>query len=175
MSALNRTPQNTNFLQPSKFILSFGRLPTVQYFCQNANLPGVSVGSTPYATPLIDVPIPGSKLSYGEFSIKFIIDEEIQSWNELYKWFLAIASPTSLADRAHYNNLQNSNVAKPSIFSEATLTIMTALNNPGIRINFHRLFPISLSDINFDTTLSADTIITADASFRYEYFDIVSV
>ena len=62
MSALNRTPQNTNFLQPSKFILTFGRLPTVQYFCQNANLPGVSVGSTPYATPLIDVPIPGSKL-----------------------------------------------------------------------------------------------------------------
>jgi hypothetical protein len=34
------------------------------------------------------------------------------------------------------------------------------------------MFPLSLSDIKFDTQLSADTIVTATASFQYEYFDI---
>ena len=36
------------------------------------------------------------------------------------------------------------------------------------------MFPVSLSDVQFDTTQSADTIITADAVFRYEYFEITS-
>jgi len=174
MTALNRTPKNTNFLQPSKFILSFVRIPTVQYFCQEANLPGVSVGSATLNTPLQDVPVAGTKLSYSEFSIRFMVDESIQSWNELYKWFLAIASPKSLADRAEYNAVQNVYLSKPNNYSDANLTVLSALNNPIARINFHRMFPVSLSDINFDTTLSADTIITATATFRYEYFDITS-
>ena len=174
MSALNRTPSNTNFLQPSKFILAFNRLPTVQYFCQSANLPGVSIGSSEYATPLLDVPIAGNKLSYQEFKITFYIDENILSWNELYKWFLAIAAPTKLQDRATYNALQNSNSTKSSYYSDSNLTIMSALNNPISRINFYIMYPISLSDIQFDTTQSADTIITADAVFRYEYFEITS-
>jgi hypothetical protein len=93
MSALSRTPENTNPLQSSKFILAFERLPTVQYFCQEANLPGVTLGSTVFPTPLRDVPIAGNKLSYSEFNITFIVDEQLQSWNELYKWLLAIGAP----------------------------------------------------------------------------------
>jgi hypothetical protein len=174
MTALNRTPSNTNFLQPSKFILAFNRLPTVQYFCQSANLPGVSLGSAEFTTPFVDVPIAGNKLSYNEFRITFYIDEDITSWNELYKWFLAIAAPTSLTDRSKYNSLQNQYATKPSYYSDSNLTIMSALNNPISRINFYRMFPISLSDIQFDTTQSADTIITADAVFRYEYFEITN-
>lgn len=172
MSALTRTPANTNLLQPSKFILAFNRLPTVQYFCQEANLPGASVGNAEFNTPLIDVPVVGNKLSYNEFTVRFMIDEEIESWNQLYKWMLAIASPKNLEDRATYNQLQNQNTSKPSLYSDANLTIMSALNNPLIRVNFHRMFPVSLTDINFDTQQSADTIITATATFRYEYFDI---
>lgn len=174
MTALNRTPSNTNFLQPSKFILAFNRLPTVQYFCQEANIPGVTLGAVDYATPLVDFPVVGNKIDYGEFNINFIIDEQIQSWHELYKWFLAIAAPTNLQDRARNNQLQNPNTVRPSYYSDSTLTVMSALNNPLIRVNFHRMFPISLSDVKFDTQQSAETILTASATFRYEYFDITT-
>jgi len=173
MTALNRTPSNTNFLQPSKFILSFGRLPTVQYFCQEANIPGVSLGNVDYSTPFVDIPIAGNKLNYGEFNVNFLVDEDIQSWAELYKWFLAIAAPTNLQDRARYNQEQ-SQLSKANYYSDSTLTVMSSLNNPLVRINFHRMFPVSLSDIQFDTQQSADTIITARATFRYEYFDITT-
>lgn len=173
MSALTRTPANTNLLQPSKFILAFNRLPTVQYFCQEANLPGVTVGSVEYNTPLLDIHVVGNKLSYSEFTIKFMVDEKIASWNELYKWMLAIASPKSLADRAKYKELLNQYTNEPSLYSDATLTVMSALNNPLVRINFVRMFPISVSDINFDVQQSSDTVITASATFRYEYFEII--
>jgi len=172
MSALNRTPDSIDLLQPSKFILTFNRLPAVQYFCQEANVPGVSVGNAEFNTPLVDVPIVGNKLSYNEFTVRFMIDEKINSWNQLYNWMLAIASPKNLEDRATYNQLQNQNTVKPSLYSDANLTIMSALNNPLIRVNFQRMFPVSLTDINFDTQQSADTILTATATFRYLYFEI---
>jgi len=174
MTALNRTPINTNNLQASKFILAFGRIPTIQYFCQTANIPGVSLGSYDLNTPLLDVPVAGNKLSYNEFNVTFYINEDVSSFNELYKWFLAIAAPTSITDRNRFNGQQNTNTVKQSYYSDSTLTIMSALNNPIARVNFHRMFPVSLSDIQFDTTQSADTIITADAVFRYEYFDITN-
>jgi hypothetical protein len=172
MSALTRTPENTNPLQSSKFILAFNRLPTVQYFCQEANLPGVTLGVIEYATPLRDVPIAGNKLSYNEFDITFIVDEQLQSWNELYKWLLSIGSPKSLEERSRFNQLQNQYTNKDEYYSEATLTIMSSLNNPLLRVNYHRMFPISISDIKFDTQLDADTIVTATATFQYSYFDI---
>ena len=174
MSALDRTPSNTNFLQPTKFILAFNRLPTVQYFCQMANLPGVSLGQTELSTPLLEVPIAGTKLTYNEFDVTFIVDENLQSWNELYKWLLAIGSPKGTEDRRYLNALQNQYTNTNSYYSDATLTILTNLNNPNVKINFQRMFPVSLSDIKFDAELSAETIITATASFRYEYFDITS-
>ena len=58
-------------------------------------------------------------------------------------------------------------------YSEATLSILSATNNPILRVQYHGLFPISLSDVQFDTTLSADTIITADANFGFEYFEFM--
>ena len=55
-------------------------------------------------------------------------------------------------------------------FSDATLTILSSLNNPLLRINFTNVFPYTVSDINFDTKLSADSIITCSASFRYQSY-----
>ena len=57
-------------------------------------------------------------------------------------------------------------------YSDATLTILSNLNNPIRRINFTNIFPVSLTDLQFDTKMSADDIITADAAFVYDQFEI---
>ena len=69
--------------------------------------------------------------------------------------------------------LQNQNKATKSLesYSDATLTVLSSLNNPILRVKFYNLFPISLSDIMFDSAQSADDIITADATFIFDYFD----
>ena len=83
-----------------------------------------------------------------------------------------MGSPKSIGERVRFNELQNQFNTGVSYYSDASLTIMSALNNPLLRVNYHRMFPISISDIKFDTQKSADTIITATASFHYEYFEI---
>jgi len=169
MTALSRTPQNTNFLQSSKFILSFDRIPTVQYFCQEANLPGISMGKASINTPMLDIYSPGNKLSYNDLSITFTIDENLQSWIEMYNWFMSMASPNS-SDRNRLSSQQSNREYGKQSYSNATLNILSALNNPTIKVRFINAFPISLSDLSFDTKSSADDILTATATFNYDYF-----
>ena len=173
MTALSRLPQNTNYLQPSKFLLTFDRLGDVQYFCQTVNIPGVNLGQAPFNTPLLDVFVPDRKMIYNPLSIHFTIDESLNGWQQLHAWFRSIASPTSFDERNRLTALQNANKTSKSLesYSDATLTILSALNNPILRVKFYNVFPITLSDVIFDTTQSADDIVTADAVFTFDYFD----
>ena len=177
MTALTRLPQNTNYLQPSKFLLTFDRLGDVQYFCQTVNIPGVNLGQAPFNTPLLDVFVPDRKMIYNPLSIHFTIDESLNGWQQLHAWFRSIASPTSFDERNRLTALQNASKTSSSLnsYSDATLTILSALNNPILRVKFYNVFPITLSDILFDTTQSADDIITADCVFTFDYFDFEKV
>ena len=109
------------------------------------------------------------------FNITFMLDEKMQSWIDLHNWFRAIASPVSTAERNLLNNIQNAQTAtKLPAYSDATLTILSNLNNPLLRLNMINMFPISLSDVQFSTQNSADDIMTADASFIFMYHEIVT-
>lgn len=165
MTAITRSPQNTNLLQPTKFLLTFNRIQTVQYFCQSVNLPGVSLGEVNRATPFLDMYSPGTKLTYSPLEIVFLIDEELQSWKNLYNWFLSMADPDGFEARDGSKELQSI-----KHFSDATLTILSGLNNPIIRIQYSNVFPLTIGDIQFDTTQSADNLITARATFRYQSY-----
>jgi hypothetical protein len=170
MTALNRSPENTNFLQPTKYLLTFDRIRTTQYFCQTVNLPGVSLGEVSRATPFLDMYSPGTKLTYEPLQIEFILDEKLQGWKNLYDWFLTMADPDGFEKRDGSRELQTN-----KHFSDATLSILSGLNNPLIRIQYTNLFPLSISDIRFDSTQSADTIMTATASFRYQSYKYLTV
>ena len=165
MTALNRLPQNTNPLQPTKFLLTFARIPAAQYFCQEVNIPGVALGEVDRVTPFLDMYSPGTKLKYDPLDVTFMVDEELQSWKDMYNWFISIADPDGYEKRDHQRELQQN-----KHLSDATLTVLSALNNPIIRIQYTNVFPLTMSDIKFDTKLSAETIITCTATFRYQSY-----
>jgi hypothetical protein len=173
MTALTRLPQNTNYLQASKFILTFDRIGDVQYFCQSVNIPGVNLGQASFQTPMLDLHVPDRKLVYNPFSIHFTVDESLNSWQQLHFWFRSIAAPTGFDERNRLTALQNANKTSKNLdsYSDATLTILSSLNNPILRVKFYNCFPITLSDILFDTTQSADNIITSDCTFNFDYFE----
>jgi hypothetical protein len=173
MTALTRTPQNTNYLQPTKFLLTFDRIKTTQYFCQSVNIPGMSLGQATINTPVIDIYAPSTKMAYNKFNINFAIDEGLESWKQLHDWFRAIASPEGFDDRNRQTTLQNQYSNKKTSYSDGVLTVLNALNNPIVKIQFYNMFPINLSDIDFNTKESADTIITANVSFVFDYFNFV--
>jgi hypothetical protein len=108
----------------------------------------------------------------------FLVNEDVQSWKDLHDWFRSFASPDGTDERNLKTAIQNqyNNMASDKQqYSDATLTVLSALNNPILRVEFTNMFPVSLSDIMFDTKQSADDVITADATFVYDQFKFVPV
>jgi hypothetical protein len=108
----------------------------------------------------------------------FLVNEDVQSWIDLHDWFRSFASPDGTDERNLKTALQNqyNNMSSDKQqYSDATLTILSSLNNPILRVEFTNMFPVSLSDIIFDTKQSADDMITADATFVYDQFKFIPV
>lgn len=157
MSGLITKPKNTNLLQPTKYSVSFPEISDTIYFCQKVNLPGVQLTELSHVTPNLDLYVPGTKISYGTFDIEFLVNEDLSSWLYIHDWIRGIT--TDMGYRT-----------KPKV--QAILTVYSNQNNPKFRIKYNDIFPLSLGDIEFDTTLSAEDHLYSRASFRFNYFDV---
>lgn len=176
MTILTRNPINTSLLQSTKFRLTFERLPTMTFFCQTANFPGLSLTEIPRSTPFVDLYVPGEKLIYDTLNITFLVDEDMRSWIEVHNWMRALTFPTEFEEYVNLNkqsvgsNIRAQFQDKPQ-YSDAALTFYTNQNNANIRIKFIDVFPTSLSTIIVSTGDTAENIITADATFRFSYYN----
>lgn len=169
----NFTPENKNLLQTTKFLLTFGRLPNVQFFCQKVNLPGGYLDDIIHPTPFSDLHTPGNKIHYDPVEIEFLVNEDLSSWYEIYEWLRAMTFPENFEE---YKNLRNlspllQNAKKPQ-YSDGSLQILSAMNNTKITIDFYDMFPERLSGIDFSTMDENTTPIVSSASFRFSYFKI---
>lgn len=175
-SVLTRQPQNTNPLQTTKYVFVMPRINNVQYFCQQAQLPGVSLPEMPQPTSVVDLYVPGNKLVYDRLELTFLVDAELKAWTDIYNWMRDLTTPT---DNKEYNNLWRRetvlNPTQKAQYADGILTIYSALNNPKFRVKYINMFPVSLSEIQFDSKGSSDDILTASVSFRYDYFQIEPV
>jgi hypothetical protein len=175
MSALDRNPTNPNVLQPNKFVLNFGRAPSMQYFCQSVSIPGIALSEVPQNTPFVDVYVPGEKAIYDMLSVTFLIDEELKAWIEMHDWIRAMTFPKDFAEYQNLGRLSRITSAaqspKPQ-YSDASITVLSSSNTPYFRFKFYDCFPTSVSQFILSATDSPDTTMSADASFRFSYFDI---
>ena len=166
MAPYKNQPVNTNLLQSTKFMLNFVRVPDTNFFCQSVSMPGVNMSEAIQTNPFADIYRPGDKLQYEPLTVTFLIDEYLNSWKNIHDWMRGLTKPTKFAE---YTKLKK----EIGIYSDANLTILNGLNNPVVRIAFFDCFPTSLSPIQFSATDDGGQTITADATFRFTYFDIV--
>jgi hypothetical protein len=154
-------PKNMNNATVNNFKFILGKVPEVEYFCQSVNLPSLTMGETPQPTPLIDRPLPGDKLTFGELTIDFIVDEELRSYEAIYNWMVSITTPDRSTQYAGTTN----------VYSQASLIVTTNASNPILEITFNDIFPTSLADLNFSTAGNADPLI-GNATFRFKNYEI---
>ena len=160
MSALQNQPTNLSYLSPLSFRLVLDRTPKVNYFLTGAEVPAVTLGD---------------KLRYDPLTINFNVDEDIRNYEELYSWLQGLGFPE---DFQQYRNLRDDPNRTTSfgqdanIYSDGSLILMTAAQNPNLNIKFKNMFPISLSAITLNTTDGDVNYVQATASFRYSTYSI---
>ena len=174
-------PTTYDYLRPNAFRFTIKDMPHVSYTCQSANLPSLTLGFAQQPTPFIDINTVGDKMQFGDFTIRFIINEDMSNYKELYNWLVALGFPQSYNQYSNYtgqkmnrfpyvkSNRGNSDIAA---YSDATLTILDSANVPKINILFKDLFPVSLEALDFDIASSTVEYFVGIASFRYKMFSI---
>jgi hypothetical protein len=161
---------NKNFLSPLGMSFTLQRAPNVRFTCQKANIPGITIGVAEVPTPYISLPFTGDRLVYNELNIEFLINENMDNYFELLEWITGIGFPET---RDQYAKLANAGpMSDYTIYSDASVLISDSDKNPNLEVKYKNLFPISLSDIALDVTLSDVDYLLCTAVFRYQSFSI---
>jgi hypothetical protein len=168
-----RQPSELDALKPNGFRFMIKRLPKVTYFCQAANLPAINLGAASQTTPLIDIPRPGEKLWFNDLTIKFLVQEDMANYMELYKWLIALGFPSSHKQYASvFRKNPEQNKSDIGEYSDAALLILGSDQNPVAQVNFYDCFPTMLEGLEFNSTLSNVEYFTGVAVFKYRVYDI---
>jgi len=165
-----------NFLQASGFKFSIQKAPKVTYFGNSVNVPGISLGVANQPNYLKNIPVVGDMMEFNDLNLRFLIDENLENYREIQNWMRGIGYPESL-DQVY--DLQKEgpirDYSQLNLYSDGTLQILSSINRPIFAVNFRDMFPTSLSDIRFDSTLATTEYLTADVTFKYSIYNIETV
>ena len=167
---LSNQLENRNFLSPIGFKFSISKTPKVNFFCNSARIPEIILGTTIQASYLKDIDIPGDKLQYGDFSLRFLVDEELENYMAIHNWLTGIGFPRTPEE---YKNLttDNDNRRDPDeAFSDASLSILNSNYNTSAIIRFEEMFPTSLTSLEFEAGDTDINYFTAEATFKYTVY-----
>ena len=173
MSAITQQPANKNFLSPTGFRFILGRTPNVNYFTYSVPIPTLSLGELDLENPNVRLPYPGDKLRYEPLSIRFRVDEDLQNYLEIHNWLVGLGYPEDILGQSAY--ARGAYSGNQDITSDGSLLILTSNQNINLRINFKSMFPISLTELNFDASMTDIEYLEATATFRYYTYEIERV
>ena len=180
VSPFDKQIANRNYMSPVGFKLILTKTPKVDFLCQSANIPQISMGTAVQPTYLKDIPVPGDKVLYDDLNVRFLVDEKMENYLAIYKWITGLGYPENLGQ---YNQLKKDDIrtdasatddADPRYFefSDATLQVLNSNYRPSVLVNFKDAFPTSLSTLDFDVTTRDYNYFTAEVSFKYTIFNI---
>lgn len=171
---------NRNYMSPVGFKFILSKTPKVDFLCQSANIPGISMGTAVQPTYLKDIAVPGDKVLYDDLTLRFLIDENMVNYFTIYKWITGLGYPESveqygnLRDDDPYSDVKNIEQTDPRYFefSDATLQILNSNYQPNVLVKFKDIFPTSLTTLEFDVSERDYAYFTAQVSFKYTIFEI---
>ena len=194
-NSLLRQPTKLDYASPTQFKFSILKLPKVEYFCTAVNIPGINLGDAVQATSLKNIPIPGDKLTYEPLQMTFLVDENLENFQEIHGWLVGLGFPR---DHREFRNLlssgndrfptrNTSNVSTEAgktkyaaadtgpTLSDATLTVLSSKNNAQVEVRFRDLYPTGLTGLAYNQQASDVDYLTATVSFSYTIYDFANV
>jgi hypothetical protein len=167
-------PTNINPLSSNGFNFSISKLPEVSFFCQEINLPGMSLPTFEVNTPLSALPFSGEILSFEDLNIQFIIDQNMSNYIAVYNWMIGLGFPEDNNQFTDFINLQDTGYSRTSKeYSDATLQILGSNNLPVKTVKFIDILPLNLSSMNFLSTNTDVSYLVGNVTFKISRYEFI--
>tara|TARA_Y100000768_G_scaffold173919_1_gene130211 strand:- start:56 stop:592 length:537 start_codon:yes stop_codon:yes gene_type:complete len=173
-SIFHKQIENRNYLSSVGFKFNLSKYPKIDFLSNSARIPELSLALATQPTYLKDIDIPGEKLTYGDFTLKFLVDENMENYMAVYNWLTGLGFPET---PAQFRDLTTDSAATrdpKEAFCDGTLRILNSNLREIAKVKFQDLFPVSLTSLDFDATTSDIQYFTAEASFRYTIYSLTS-
>ena len=147
---------NRNFLSPIGFKFSIAKTPKVEFYCNSARIPEITLGTAIQPSYLKDIDVPGDKLQYGDLSLRFLVDEEMENYMSIHNWLVGLGFPETaqqfkdLTTETNQNSNRFGERDMDLAFSDASLYILNSNYRTTAIIKFKDLFelPEIASEVN---------------------------
>ena len=186
INALARQPEEFDYADPTKFKFSITKLPLVEFFTTQANIPGISLGESIFPTPFKQIPVQGDDLTFDNLEITFLVDEKLNNYRELHQWLVGIGFPKARTQFSSFRKdesqtfptqdaVDNKPTGVQAMYGDATLTVMSAKNNPVMEVRFSDMYPVALSGLSFNQQETDVSYLTATATFTYKLYEMFTI
>lgn len=147
-----------NNLSQLNFKFKLKRTPEIEYRAQSVQLPGMNLGTATIPTPFVPIPLPGN-LTYDDLVITFLVGENMKDYLSIFDWMVALGRPDNLEQYRDWR-------------SDCSVFILDSNLNPNLHYRFTEAYPINISGVEYDTTLTETQYATATVTFRFTRFYI---
>ena len=171
-SAFGKQIQNRNFLSGVAFKFNLAKFPKVDFFSNSARIPELSLELAQQASYLKNIAVPGERLTFGDFTLRFLVDENMEYYLSVYNWLTGLGFPETTKEFAEIIKDSDGQRDPKEAFCDGTLRILNSNYREVAKVKFNDLFPTSLTSLDFDATNTDVQYFTAEATFKYTLYKL---
>ncbi|MDC0308664.1 hypothetical protein OAL25_00220 [bacterium] len=167
-TSYNSTLNNINLLQPNAFKLVIDRknFKNLEFFAQTVMHPDLTVqAADTFYQRVSNIPVAGDKLTFGELTAMIILDENLNSYVEMYNWVNRLVEHKNRAPLDRTEDV-------PPTYADISLVILSSHNNQTRKIKYIDCVPTGLGNIQFEAIAGGESVITYPVTFRFSYFEL---
>ena len=173
-SVFGKQIQNRNFLSGVAFKFNLAKFPKVDFFSNSARIPELNLELAEQATYLKNIDVPGEKLNYGDLTLKFLVDENMENYLAVYNWLTGLGFPETTKQYRDFIKDDSGQRDEKEAFCDGTLRILNSNYKEVAKVKFQDLFPVTLTSLDFDATNTDVQYFTAQATFKYTIYNLSS-
>jgi hypothetical protein len=162
----NNLTSNISLFQPTGFkvIIDRKNYGNLEFFVQSVSHPGATNPAIETSYKRISsIPQPGGQMEYGELTMDVMLDEDMNSYTEMYNWMLRLVNIEQVVSRR---------VSDQPTYADIKVIALTGHNNPNKTFTYVDCIPVAIGDIRFEAQNQSVEFVTFPASFRFSYFNI---
>lgn len=134
---------------------------------QSATIPGIRIPitETPSGTRGVGrSQLPGSTIEHDPLMIRFLVDEDMQSWLSMYQWMLSINNYIDFNSQNWVPGYKPPHVTVHILDNSKTKIVMS--------VHYYDAWCSDLSEIEFNYTEEGDPAVICTATLPYKYMQI---
>ena len=118
--------------------------------------------------------VPGDILSYGDFSLRFLVDENMENYMAVHNWMTGLGFPETPQQFKDLTTDDDGVRDLKEQFSDGSLHILNSNFRDVAIVKFRDLFPTYLTSLEYQASDTDINYFTAEVTFKYTIYNVLA-